>query len=401
MAALGERLAHAWNAFRRPPKAPSTGGSIINYSPGRIGYATGPDKSTLASIRNRIAMDCAAIQIHHVRNDNNGRFEKRITDGLDFCLNVEANVDQAARMFRQDIFLSLLEKGTAAIVPVETDLDPSTSETYEIKDMRVGEVVEWYPRNVKVKVFNDQRGEVEEVILPKRLCAIVESPLYTVMNAPNSTFQRLMRKLTLLDQADEAASANKLDIIIQLPYVIKSEARRQEAERRRTQIEQQLTGAKYGVAYTDGTERITQLNRPAENTLLTQIEYLTKRLYTELGLTEEVLNGTADEHAMLNYSARTIKPMVDAVVEELSRKFLTKAARTRGHALQTYTDPFALVPISQIADIADKLTRNEVLSPNELRSIIGFKPVQDPAADELRNRNLVLEDTQPVEATTG
>lgn len=400
MASLGERLAHAWNAFRRPSTQPSLGGTY-NYSPGRIGYATGPDKSTLASIRNRIAMDCAAVQIHHVKNDENGRYDSRIHDGLDVCLNVEANVDQAARMFRQDIFLSLLEKGTAAVVPVETSLDPSKSESYDIQDMRVGEIVEWYPRDVRVKLFNDQKGEAEEVVLPKKLCAIIESPLYTVMNAPNSTFQRLMRKLTLLDQADEAASANKLDIIIQLPYVIKSQARREEAERRRQEIEQQLTGAKYGVAYTDGTERITQLNRPAENTLLTQIEYLTKRLYTELGLTEEVLNGTASEQAMLNYNTRTVKPMVDAVVEELSRKFLTKTARSRGHTLQTYTDPFALVPISQIADIADKLTRNEILSPNELRSIIGFKPAKDENADELRNRNLVLEDTKPVDATTG
>lgn len=399
MSSFRDRLAHAWNAFRDRPRVPVDYGGTFSYRPYAPRLSVTNERTVLESIKNRISIDCSAVSIRHVKTDSNGRYKEDVASSFNDCLTVEANADQSARAFRQDVFQTLLDEGVIAIVPVDTSLDPSKSDSYEINTMRVGKVTEWFADAVRVRLYNDQTGQPEELVLRKKQVAIVESPLYSVMNEPNSTYQRLVKKLALLDLADNEAAANKLDIIIQLPYVIKSEARRKEAETRRKEIEQQLTNAKYGVAYTDGTERITQLNRPAENTLLSQVEFLTKRLYTELGLTEEILSGTATETAMLNYRTRTVKPLVDAVVEEMRRKFLTKTARTRGHDLQTYSDPFALVPVSQIADIADKLTRNEILSPNELRSVLGFRPVDDKSADELRNRNMVLEDTQP--ATTG
>jgi hypothetical protein len=346
------------------------------------------ERSIISSIYTRLGIDVAAVDIRHVRMDDNQRYLEDVDSGLNNCLTLEANLDQAARAFRQDIAMTLFDRGVAALVPVDTTINPSTSGSFDIKTLRVGEIVAWYPRHVRVNVYNEAIGRREEVTLEKKFVAIVENPLYAVMNEPNSTLQRLIRKLNLLDAVDEASSSGKLDLIIQLPYVIKSEARRKQAEQRRKDIEFQLKGSQYGIAYTDGTEKVTQLNRAAENNLLTQIEYLMKMLYAQLGLTEEVMNGTADEKAMLNYNNRTIRPILDAIVESMRRTFLTKTARSQKQTVLYFSDPFKLVPIGDIAEIADKFTRNEILSANEVRSVIGIKPSSDPKADELRNSNM-------------
>jgi hypothetical protein len=342
--------------------------------------------------------------IKHVRLDDDGRYVEEINSGLHSCLNIEANIDQTGRAFIQDVVMSMLDEGCVAIVPVDTTVNPAVSGSYEINTMRTGKILEWYPAHVRVRVYNDRKGIHEELTLPKSTVAIIENPLYAVINEPNSTMQRLIRKLNLLDVVDEQTSAGKLDLIIQLPYVIKSEARRKQAEERRKDIEMQLAGSKYGIAYTDGTERITQLNRPAENNLMKQVEYLTSMLYSQLGLTQSIMEGSADEKTMLNYYNRTIEPIVSAIVDEIKRKFLTKTARAQKQTIMFFRDPFKLVPVENIAEIADKFTRNEIMTSNEIRQIVGMKPAKDPGADELRNKNLnqsgeELANDKPVEKT--
>lgn len=393
MVSLGERLKHGWNAFTNQDddhriESFNYGASYGGMRPDRVRLHISNERSIISSIYTRLAIDAATIEIKHVRLDDDNRYLDDIKSGLNECLTLEANIDQAARAFRQDIVMTLFDKGVAAIVPVDTTLNPELSGGYDIETLRVGEVVAWYPRHVRVSVFNTEVSRREEVTLEKRVVAIVENPLYTVMNEPNSTLQRLIRKLNLLDSVDEAASSGKLDLIIQLPYVIKSEARRQQAEQRRQDIEFQLKGSKYGIAYTDGTERITQLNRPSENNLLKQIEYLTSLLYGQLGLTEEIMNGTADEKAMLNYHNRTIEPILASMTEAMKRTFLTKTARSQKQSIEFFRDPFRLVPINDIAEIADKFTRNEILSANEIRSVIGIRPSSDKKADQLKNSNM-------------
>lgn len=395
-----DRLVHAWNTFNARDEQ-----EILNTSPfdgvfnESVSFGSRPDnfrsrvtneRSLVASIYTRIAVDFASVSIRHVRLDNDERFVETINSGLNDCLRVEANIDQAGRMFRQDVISTLLDKGVIAVVPVDTSLDPNVSGGYDIRTLRVGEIVAWYPKHVKVSLYNERTGKRQDKILEKSFVAIIENPMYMVMNEPNSTLQRLLRKLTLLDVVDEASSSGKLDLIIQLPYVVKTETRKQQAEQRRKDIEFQLKGSKYGIAYTDGTEKITQLNRPAENTLLKQVEYLTAMLYSQLGLTESIMNSTADEATMLNYYNRTVEPLLDAVSEEFRRKFLTKTARTQGQSVEYYRDPFKFVPISQIAEISDKFTRNEIASSNEMRGAIGWRPSKDPKADELRNSNMPL-----------
>ncbi len=393
MAKFRDRLAHAWNAFSGQQQAEdnSMGFSTISYgdrAPNRAPMRFSNERSIISSIYSRVSIDCAQIAIRHVRLDDEDRYIEDIDSGLNNCLTLEANIDQAARAFRQDVVMTLFDTGVVALVPIDTSINPRATGSYDILTMRVGTIVGWYPLHVRVSVYNQARAKREEVILPKSAVAIVENPLYSVMNEPNSTLQRLIRKLNMLDSVDEATSSGKLDLIIQLPYVIKSEARRQQAEQRRTDIEFQLKGSQYGIAYTDGTEKITQLNRPAENNLLKQIEYLTAQLYSQLGLTVEVMNGTADEKAMLNYINRTVEPILAAITEAMARTFLTKTARTQKQAIQYFRDPFKLVPINDIAEIADKFTRNEILSSNEIRSIVGMKPSKDPQADKLRNSNM-------------
>jgi hypothetical protein len=339
-------------------------------------------------VYNRLALDVSSIAIKHVRLDDNGRYIEEINSGLQNCLNLEANIDQTGRAFLQDVVMSMLDEGCVAIVPVDTTVNPAVSGSYEINTMRTGKILEWYPAHVRVRVYNDKKGIHEELTLPKSTIAIIENPLYAVINEPNSTMQRLIRKLNLLDVVDEQTSAGKLDLIIQLPYVIKSEARRKQAEERRKDIEMQLAGSKYGIAYTDGTERITQLNRPAENNLMKQVEYLTNMLYSQLGLTQSILEGSADEKTMLNYYNRTVEPIVSAIVDEIKRKFLTKTARAQKQSIMFFRDPFRLVPVENIAEIADKFTRNEIMTSNEIRQIVGMMPSKDPGADELRNKNL-------------
>ena len=340
-------------------------------------------------------MDVAANDIEHVKLDENGVYITTVKDYLNDCLTVEANIDQTSRAFFQDVVISMFDEGCIAIVPTETTVDPNQSSSFDVKSMRVGKIIQWYPRHVQVEVYDDLTGQMRRLIYKKEIVAIIENPFYTVMNEPNSILQRLIRKLNLLDTIDEQSSAGKLDLIIQLPYVIKSDMRRAQAEQRRKDIESQLSGTKYGIAYTDGTERITQLNRPVENNLMSQIEYLVNTLYSQLGITPEILNGTASEETMLNYNSRTVEPILAAIVDEMKRKFLTKTARTQGHSIIFSHDPFKLVPISKIADIAEKFVGNEILTPNELRSIVGFKPADDASADELRNRRL----NQPMEET--
>lgn len=385
------RLQHGWNAFinnRDPTIQYQEIGVSSSYRTDRYRLSRGNERSIITSIFNRVAMDVSAIDIRHVRLDDDGRFTSEMDSRLNNCLSLEANLDQTARAFIQDAVLSMFDEGTVAIVPVETTADPRLTDAYDILSLRTGKIVEWYPQHVKVWLYNERTGRRENVIFPKKTVAIVENPLYSVINEPNSTMQRLIRKLNLLDSIDEQSSSGKLDLIIQLPYVIKTEARREQAEKRRKDIEHQLKDSKYGIAYTDGTERITQLNRAVENNLMSQIEYLTSMLYSQLGITQSILDGTADEKAMLNYNNRTIEPIVSAFVDEMKRKFLSKTARTKKQSIEFFRDPFRLVPIDNIAEIADKFTRNEIMTSNEIRQVIGMKPSNDPNADELRNKNL-------------
>lgn len=385
-----DRLQHGWNAFRnRDPTATYVDvGTGYSYRPDRIRLTRGNERSIVTSIYNRIALDVAAVDIKHCKLDDNNRYLSEISSGLNNCLSIEANIDQTARAFRQDIVMSLFDEGCVAIVPIDTTLNPENTGSYDILSMRTGKILEWYPQHVKVKVYNERTGKKEDLVLPKSSIGIIENPLYSVMNEPNSTMQRLIRKLALLDITDEQTASGKLDLIIQLPYIIKSEARRQQAEQRRKDIEMQLAGSKYGIAYTDGTEHITQLNRSVENNLLKQIETLQATLYSQLGITQTILDGTADEKTMLNYNNRTVEPIVSAIVDEIKRKFLTKTARTQKQSILSFHDPFKLVPVNDIAEIADKFTRNEILTSNEIRQIIGMKPSDDPKADKLINSNI-------------
>ena len=386
-----DRLQHAWNAFVYNDNSYTNHqnlGGFSTYKPDRVHFSRGVEKSIVTSVYNRLALDASSIMIKHVRLDDDGRYMEEINSGLHNCLNVEANIDQTGRAFIQDVVMSMLDEGCVAIVPVDTTVNPAVSGSYEINTMRTGKILEWYPAHVRVRVYNDRKGIHEELTLPKSMVAIIENPLYAVINEPNSTMQRLIRKLNLLDVVDEQTSSGKLDLIIQLPYVIKSEARRRQAEERRKDIEMQLSGSKYGIAYTDGTERITQLNRPAENNLMKQVEYLTGMLYSQLGLTQSIMDGSADEKTMLNYYNRTIEPIIAAIVDEMKRKFLTKTARSQRQTVMYFRDPFKLVPVNEIAEIADKFTRNEIMTSNEIRQIVGMKPSDDPSADELRNKNL-------------
>lgn len=387
---LGSRLKHAWNAFRNRSPTPDYGdiGTTYYRRPDRIHLTRGNERSIVTSVFNRIALDVSAIGIKHCRIDENGRYLYDIKSGLNNCLNLSANTDQTGRAFMQDAVMSMLDEGCVGLLPIETDLNPKVTQSYDILSMRTCKIIEWRPAHVKVRVYNEETGKKEEIVIPKKMIAIVENPLYAVINEPNSTMQRLMRKLSLLDVTDEQTASGKLDLIIQLPYVIKTEARRQQAENRRKDIEMQLSGSKYGIAYTDGTERITQLNRSLENNLMKQVEYLTSLLYSQLGITQTVLDGTADEQTMLNYYSRTIEPIVSAIADEMKRKFLSKTARSQLQTIAFFRDPFKLVPINNIAEIADKFTRNEILTSNEIRQIIGMKPSDDPKADELRNSNI-------------
>lgn len=386
---FGSRLKHAWNAF--------TGNVQMNYRDLGMSYSyradrprmsRGNERSIVTSVYNRIALDVAALNVQHVRLDENGRFLSVIDDGLNNCLTLEANVDQTARSFIQDVVISMFDEGSVAIVPVDTTTDPNVSGSYDIQSLRVGQILDWYPQYIRTRVYNEQTGRKEDIVVPKSAVAIIENPLYAVINEPNSTMQRLIRKLNLLDVIDEQSGSGKLDLIIQLPYVIKTEARRQQAENRRKDIESQLSGSKYGIAYTDGTEHITQLNRSVNNNLMSQIEYLTSMLYSQLGITQSILDGTADEKTMLNYNNRTIEPIISAIVDEMKRKFLTKTARSQRQSISFFRDPFKLVPVNEIAEIADKFTRNEIMTSNEIRQVVGMKLSDDPRADELRNKNL-------------
>ena len=386
---IASRLKHAWNAFlNRDPTSYKGMGFSSSYRPDRPRFSRGNEKSIVTSVFNRIALDVSAINIQHARLDKNNRFVDTIDSGLNTCLTLEANIDQTARAFIQDVVISMFDEGVVAIVPVDTSRDPNQTDSYEILSMRTGKILEWFPSSVRVRVYNDRTGKKEDIIMPKSDVAIIENPLYAVINEPNSTMQRLIRKLNLLDIIDEQSGAGKLDLIIQLPYVIKTDARRQQAELRRKDIENQLAGSKYGIAYTDGTERITQLNRPVENNLMKQIENLTNLLYSQLGLTQTIMAGSADDKTMLNYYNRTVEPIVSAIVDELKRKFLTKTARSQRQSILFFRDPFKLVPVADIAEIADKFTRNEIMTSNEIRQIVGMKPSDDPRADELRNKNL-------------
>lgn len=395
---LGSRLRNAWNAFRNrdPTSDYKDIGVGYSYRPDRIRLTRGNERSIVTSIYNRIALDVSSINIKHCRLDDNERIVSVINSGLNSCLNVEANIDQTGRSFIQDVIMSMFDEGCVAIVPIDTSLNPNLTNSYDILSMRTGKIIEWYPEHVKLRVYNDRTGRKEEIKLRKKDVAIIENPLYAIINEPNSTMQRLIRKLSLLDITDEQTASGKLDMIIQLPYIIKSEARREQAEKRRKDIEMQLTSSKYGIAYTDGTEKITQLNRSLENNLLKQIETLTATLYSQLGITQSVLDGTADEKTMLNYYSRTVEPIVSAIVDEMKRKFLTKTARSQKQSILFFRDPFKLVPINDIAEIADKFTRNEILTSNEIRQLIGMKPSNDPKADMLVNSNI----SQPINPET-
>ena len=390
---FSSRLKHAWNAFtnKDPTEdyiSPRDFGISSYYRPDRPRFTRGNERSIVTSVYNRIALDVASINMNHVRLDDSGRFEDVINSGLNDCLTIEANIDQTGRAFIQDVVMSMLDEGCVAVVPVDTTFNPIITGSYDIDSMRTGKIIEWKPDKVKIKLYNDRTGRKEDIWLPKRVVAIIENPLYAVINEPNSTMQRLIRKLNLLDVVDEQSGSGKLDLIIQLPYVIKTEARRKQAEQRRKDIEDQLAGSKYGIAYADGTERITQLNRPIENNLLKQIEYLTSMLYSQLGLSQSILDGTADDKTMLNYYSRTVEPIISAIVDEMKRKFLTKTARSQKQSILFFRDPFKLVPVNDIAEIADKFTRNEIATSNEMRQAIGWKPSSDPKADELRNSNV-------------
>lgn len=390
---IGSRLKHAWNAFlnRDPPGSEYHGGGY-SYRPDRMRFSRGSERTIINAINNRISLDASSIKINHVKLDENNRFDSIIDSGLNYCLTTEANADQTGRGLIQDIVMTFLEEGVAAVIPEKTNFDPRYSNSYEIYSMRVGVPVEWYSDRVRVRVFNELTGQREEITFPKKMVALIENPFYSVMNAPNSTMQQLVRKLALLDVVDEQAGSGKLDMIIQLPYVIKTDARRKQANERREEIEKQLSGSKYGIAYTDGTEHIVQLNRSLENNILKSIEYLTNMVYSQLGVTQEILNGTADEKTMNNYMNRIIKPVVSAIADEFNRKFLTKTARTQGQSIMCFHDPFRLAPVSMIAEMADKFTRNEIMTPNEIRQVIGMKPSKDPKSDQLVNRNIASAD---------
>ena len=388
---VSSRLKHAWNAFvnnRDPTASYRDIGPGYSYRPDRPRLTRGNERSIITSVYNRIALDVAANDIRHVKLDEDDRFSEIIDSGLNNCLALDANIDQTGRAFVQDAVMSMLDEGCVALVPIETTFNPQQTGSFDINTIRTGKILDWYPKHVRVSVYNERSGKREEIVLPKDTIAIIENPLYAVMNEPNSTMQRLIRKLNLLDAIDEQSSSGKLDLIIQLPYVVKTEARRQQAEARRKDIEMQLAGSKYGIAYTDGTEKITQLNRSVDNNLMKQIEYLTSMLYSQLGITQAVLEGTADEKTMLNYYSRTIEPIIAAIVDEMKRKFLTKTARTRRQSIAFFRDPFKLVPVDNIAEIADKFTRNEIMTSNEIRQKIGMKPSKDPKADKLINSNL-------------
>lgn len=396
--ALKDKFQRAWNAFfnKDPTEEYEYKGDLgiqTYIRPDRPRFTRGNEKTIVTAVYNRIAMDVADINIKHVLTDDAGKYLEDIHSGLDDCFNLEANIDQTGRAFVQDIIMSMMDEGVVAVVPVDTVGDPYLTTSYDIKTMRTGKIVGWYPQHVKVSVYNDRTGKREELVLPKKMVGIIENPLYAIINEPNSTMQRLIRKLSFLDAVDEQSSSGKLDLIIQLPYTIKSEARQKQADSRRTAIEEQLAGTKYGIAYIDGTEKVVQLNRPLENNLLSQIQYLTSMLYSQLGISEEILNGTADEKTMTNYYSRVIEPLVASIVNEAKRKFLTKNARTRNQSIMFFRDPFKLVPVTEVATIADSFTRNEILSPNEVRQIIGRKPDANAASDELRNRNMPIDET--------
>ena len=385
---IGSRLKHAWNAFlNRDPPGKSYYGGGYSYRPDRVRLNRANDRTIMTAIYTRIAMDASAITINHVRLDDNNRFDEVLDSGLNSCLNLSGNKDQTGRALRYDMFLSMLDEGVVALVPIDMDIDPKTGKT-EIESLRVGKVKEWYPDDVRLEVYNDRTGQKEEITLPKAQVALIENPFYAVMNEPNGTVQRLIRKLNLMDVIDEQLGSGKLDLIIQLPYVVKSETRRQQAMKRREEVEQQLAGSKYGIAYTDGTEHITQLNRSLENNLLKTVEYLTNMAYSQLGITPDIMNGTANDTVMTNYENRTIEPIVAAAVDELKRKFLTKEDRAAGESVLYFRDPFKLAPVSMVAEMADKFTRNEIMTSNEFRQVIGMKPSKDPKADELRNSNI-------------
>ena len=386
---FSDRLKHSWNVFfsRDPTYIYRDTGPSYSYRPDRPRFTRGNERSIVTSIYNRIALDVAAVSIQHVRLDDSGRFLEPINSGLNNCLTLEANIDQTSRAFIQDVVISMFDEGCVAIVPVDTSSDPEKG-SYDIDTMRTGQIIEWYPRHVKVRVYNDRTGQKEDIIRSKDTVAIIENPLFAVINEPNSTMQRLIRKLNLLDYIDEQSGSGKLDLIIQLPYLVKTETKRQQAEKRRQDIEDQLTGSKYGIAYTDATERITQLNRPVENNLMKQIEYLTSMLNSQLGITTTIMDGTADEKTMLNYNNRTVEPIVSAIVDAMKRTFLTKTARSQKQSILFFRDPFKLVPVNDLAEIADKFTRNEIMTSNEIRQIVGMRPSDDPRADELRNANI-------------
>ena len=388
---ISSRLKHAWNAFinnRDPTASFRDIGGGYSYRPDRPRLTRGNERSIVTSVYNRIALDVAAIDIQHCKLDENGRLLGEMDSKLNQCLTLEANLDQTSRAFIQDAVMSMLDEGCVAIVPVETTLDPKVTQSYDILSMRTAKILEWFPKHVRVRLYNERTGQKEDIMLPKSMVAIVENPLFAVINEPNSTMQRLIRKLSLLDVTDEQTASGKLDLIIQLPYIIKTDARRQQAEQRRKDIEMQLAGSKYGIAYTDGTEKITQLNRSLENNLMKQVEYLTNLLFSQLGITQSILDGTADEKTMLNYYTRTIEPIVSAIVDEMKRKFLSKTARSQKQSIMFFRDPFKLVPVNDIAEIADKFTRNEIMSSNEFRQIVGLRPSSDPKADKLINSNL-------------
>lgn len=387
---LGPRLKNAWDAFfnRDPTTYYRDGGMSYSYRPDRPRLTRGNERSIVTSVYNRIALDVAALTFQHVQLDDNGRFSSVIDSGLNRCLNLSANIDQTGRAFIQDVVVSMLDEGCVAIVPTKTSANPLLTESYEIGCIRTGKILEWRPESVKIRAYNDSNGQREDIYLLKRVVGIIENPLYAVMNEPNSTLQRLIRKLNLLDAIDEQSGAGKLDLIIQLPFAIKGDLKRAQAEARRKDIEMQLAGSKYGIAYTDATEHITQLNRSVDNNLMKQIEYLTSMLYSQLGITQAILDGTADEKTMLNYYDRTIEPIASAIADEIKRKFLSRTARAQGKTLMFFRDPFKLVPVAELASIADTFTRNEIMTSNEVRQIIGMKPSNDPSADELRNKNL-------------
>ncbi len=398
---ISSRFKKAWNVFlnRDPTNASySVIGPSYSYRPDRTRLTGGNEKSIVTAIYNRIALDVASVEIKHTKLDENGRYVEDMNSGLNNCLTLEANIDQTARSFIQDIVISMFDEGCVAVVPIDTDRDITTNETADIYTMRTAKIVEWYPQDVKVRVYNDRKGRKEDVILPKRSVAIIENPLYAVINEPNSTMKRLVRKLNLLDYVDEQSTSGKLDLIFQLPYMVKTEARRKQAEERKDELERQLRDSPFGIAYIDGTEKVTQLNRPIENNLMKTIEYLTSMLFSQLGITQSVMDGSADEKTMLNYHNRSIEPIVSAIAVEYKRKFLSKTARTQRQSISVFRDPFKLVPVSDIAEIADKFTRNEIASTNEMRQVIGWKPSKDPRADELRNKNLSEpKDSDPID----